>query len=236
MNPQKTSSQPAVSIEKNDAGKLVSLLALATSAIAFPQTSNADIIFFDHTLTPVSVGFGADSSFTISNLPGNARVRFAFGRSGASIHTSTRFIQVGEAAGYVRLKTHSFFVIPAAAGMRWDDVAGNVASVASAGAAHYSLHFPDSYSSAYFLFRFMDSSHANALRYGWVNVGLVNDNLSSSQSLRLTIFGWAYDDSGAQITTGAVPEPSSAAVLALGAMALGSKGLRSWRRNRVNKS
>ena len=49
----------------------------------------------------------------------------------------------------------------------------------------------------------------------------------------VTIYEYGYDDAGAQIATGEVPEPSSAALLALGALTFGAKGLRSWRRNRV---
>jgi len=51
----------------------------------------------------------------------------------------------------------------------------------------------------------------------------------------LEIFGYAFDDTGALIQSGAtvVPEPGPMALMALGALALGAKGLRTWRRNRV---
>ena len=48
----------------------------------------------------------------------------------------------------------------------------------------------------------------------------------------VTIWGYAYDNTGAQLTMGSVPEPGSAAVLAVGALMLGARGLRNWRHHR----
>jgi hypothetical protein len=47
-----------------------------------------------------------------------------------------------------------------------------------------------------------------------------------------TIQSWSFDDSGAPITVGAVPEPSTL-LLTGAAMALGARGMRRWRRQKV---
>jgi len=47
----------------------------------------------------------------------------------------------------------------------------------------------------------------------------------------VTIYQWAFDNTGAKIVMGAgVPEPAPMSIVAFAAMALGAKGMRSWRR------
>ena len=50
----------------------------------------------------------------------------------------------------------------------------------------------------------------------------------------VTIYRYGWDNTGLQPTMGQtlVPEPSAAAIVALGAMALGARGVRSWRQKR----
>jgi hypothetical protein len=47
----------------------------------------------------------------------------------------------------------------------------------------------------------------------------------------MTIMSWSFDDTGAPITV--VPEPSTAALLTISALAAGALGLRKWRRSRA---
>src|SRR5437773_660570 len=81
-----------------DASKLVSLLALATGAVAMPQMSHADIIFTDLSSSPVQVGANSAPSFLINNLPGAAQFFFAFGHRATTV-TSSRFVFAGQNAG-----------------------------------------------------------------------------------------------------------------------------------------
>ncbi len=111
----------------------------------------------------------------------------------------------------MRLKTNAAgFVALAGPGLTWNQIIGGVSSVnGTAATARPPL---------------------TNLRYGWIDLSLINANGAIPE---LTIFRYAYDDTGAPIPTAVVPEPGPLAILALGALALGAKGLRTWRRERV---
>src|SRR5205809_4381333 len=104
-----TTKNPMIN-STGDPSKLVSLLALAAGAVAMPQTSNADIIFTDLGTNPVTVGTNFASSFTITNLPGVARLGFLF-RTRPPTNTSRYVLaqQVAPAAKYVWLRTNASF-------------------------------------------------------------------------------------------------------------------------------
>jgi hypothetical protein len=78
----------------------------------------------------------------------------------------------------------------------------------------------------YLLFEFTggDLPHAE---YGWAQLNVT----ITSAGPDATLVDWAYDTSGAEIPAGdtGTPEPSTFALTGLGALALGAKGLRSWR-------
>ncbi len=160
-------------ITKSESGdrspsRLMSLLAMATGALAMPQASDADIIFTD--------------------LSGK--------------------------------------------GLNWTQIVGVSSVNGYAAIANQNGHTPNSFDHMYMVFKFKDSNLPPAvnLRYGWVDLSL--ENVNGAPPL-ITIFGYAYDDTGLPIATGVIPEPAPMALLALGALTLGAKGLRSWRRNRA---
>jgi hypothetical protein len=217
---------------KNEHSKLVSLLALAAGAAAMPQTSNADIIYTDQSAT---VSWDGLRSFTIPNLPGNAQLGFTANRSGALPSTWVRSVTGGRrGSGYVQILN-----VLVSQPLLWDQIKaspfnGNPVANNKFASAQAAFHAPNNYGGRYLAFEFKDSSVTGTpLRYGWVGLGLVNGNLSGGGNYpALTISGWAYDNTGAQIPMG-VPEPGSVSLLALGALTLGAVGVRSWRRNRA---
>jgi hypothetical protein len=214
-----------------DSSKLVSLLALAAGAIALPQTGSAGVIFTDTTGSLVGGGYGL--SFVTQNLPGVAQLGFGYHHRGTTSTSSIRWVTGGQAAGYVRLKTNALFLVHVAAGLTWDQVAGVQTFYGTAGIATYSAHNPNGYDHQYISFKFQDSTQGNAVRYGWLEYSLANSNLRfSGDGPVVSIYGYAYDTTGAKLPTGSVPEPTPAALLALGALAFGAKGVRAWRRER----
>ena len=63
--------------------------------------------------------------------------------------------------------------------------------------------------------------------YGWVQI-----NTTGTTGFPATITGFAYDDSGAAILAGAVPEPGTNVALTFGALALGAAGVRRWKQGK----
>lgn len=82
--------------------------------------------------------------------------------------------------------------------------------------------------SGYIGFRF---NPTGTVLYGWAEVVLTNGGSTGT----FEVAQWAYDNTGADIKTGVVPEPETAA-LGLGALAFGAAGLRQWRKRKVAKA
>jgi hypothetical protein len=239
MNENSHGVQPKISVNnpKADSAKLLSLLALASGAVAMPQSSNADIVFVDLSANPVHVGPLTGSSYIVDTLPGTARLGFHTGRIGNNSTTSVRLIIGKEEAGYVRIKTAASYFMMVNAGQVWNVGIGNTTSLGFGGRNSYAGvgARPGSYNDKFLLFEFKDSTQAGSpMRYGWVELSLANTP-GNDAFPDITIEGYAWDTTGATLASGQVPEPSATALLALGALTLGAKGLRSWRKNRPTK-
>lgn len=236
MNANNPEVQPKISVtnSKADSAKLLSLLALASGAVAMPQTSNADIIFVDLSANPPHVGPLSGSSYVIDTLPGNARLGFHTShRGGTSSMSSQRLVKGGQDAGYVRVKTAVSLFFMVNAGQVWNAGVGNTSVYGFAGTNKYNGHRPGSYNDMFMLFEFKDSTQPGSpMRFGWVELSLANSGNNNLGQPDLTIEGYAWDTTGTTLASGQVPEPSATALLALGALTLGAKGLRSWRKNR----
>ncbi len=77
-------------------------------------------------------------------------------------------------------------------------------------------------------FRFVDPSlNGGAIAYGWMRISLG----ATSGAQPRAIVEYAYEDSGAGIGAGVVPEPTTMALL--GAMAAGALGVRAWRKRKA---
>ena len=239
-DPSAPGSRPGPVGTNGESSKLLSLLALAAGAATMPQSTNADVIFTDLSANPVLVSTNANLSFIITNLPGTARLGFQTYRRATAI-SSTRAVSVFQKAGFVHVKFQSFpiagrndFVVPVGAGLNWSQVAGLQTTAGLVAKANAGGPFPASFDKQYLLFQFTDSTQIGSpLRYGWVNLSLAYPG--NGKYPELTIFGIAWDDTGALLAAGVtgVPEPGPMALLVLGALTLGAKGLRSWRRHRL---
>ena len=76
-------------------------------------------------------------------------------------------------------------------------------------------------------FRFQNEAAGNAIQYGWMRISLSTTTIAQPR----LIVEYAYDDSGVGILAGAVPEPSTFALL--GVMAAGALGVREWRKRKA---
>jgi hypothetical protein len=85
---------------------------------------------------------------------------------------------------------------------------------------------------SYFGFRFVNEALGGAINYGWV---LIETTASASPNggFPARILGYAYENNGGAIAAGAIPEPSTTALLGL--MAAGALGVRQWRRRKAAK-
>jgi hypothetical protein len=228
----------------NDSSKLVSLLALAAGAIAMPQTGTADIIYTDLGGSPATVGYGLGSADYQVVLPGTALFKFERQESIITTLGSLTFKYHSVIAGdfgttftpAVKLKglaSPNGFAAPLNFGDAWNQGLNLFYKVAVGTANEFGGKTPStSYDNKYFAFQFGDSTQGGATRYGWIEIGLGVNNFPTGPLVTIYRYGW--DNTGAQPTMGQtpVPEPSAAAIVALGAMALGARGVRSWRQKR----
>lgn len=95
-------------------------------------------------------------------------------------------------------------------------------SVETTGTTAFALNSSSNYAG----FSFTNESTGQT-DYGWIRF-----SLSSGYNVApRTVIGYAYENSGAGIAVGAVPEPSTTALL--GALATGAVGVRKWRRRKT---
>lgn len=76
-------------------------------------------------------------------------------------------------------------------------------------------------------FRFQNEAMANQTQYGWMRIS-VSTTLTGQPR---TLVEYAYENSGTGILAGAIPEPSTFALL--GVMAAGALGVRAWRNRKA---
>lgn len=218
--------------------RLKSLLVLSAGAVALPQIATADIVYSG--IIDEQVGFspGFNSSYTL-DLPGTTELQLIarstpgtpYGPSAS--YGATNRVNFEQANGYARVRAYNTaggtFAKRNSAGPTWDAIGGLAASNAVVGKRSSSFIGngtvgPGSFLDKYIAFEFQDSTAGNADRYGWA---LLSMTVGAGTGPDVTLQSYAYDDSGAEIPMGAVPEPSTAALAALGALALG--GVRRWR-------
>ena len=226
---------------RSEPAKLVSLLALAASAVA--RSAEGDIIYQDLG-AGVDVGLGTNSSrlYTFVGLPGGvqfgltARSQFKVGTASHSkLYRSINLVLMTTAK---HAKAHvqtspivgwatKHFAQPLAKGAVQSASAFSLRNSAALAVSESLGHAPTSYDHQYIAWSFTPSNSIPF--YGWAELSVTNSGNGSPDA---TLFGYAWDNTGAKITMGETPEPSSPALLALGALALGARGIRKWRRER----
>jgi hypothetical protein len=229
----------------SEPAKLVSLLALATGAVAMPQGAEADIIY-QNLGAGVHVGFGATSAdrYFFVGLPGNLQF-------GPTAHISNKYVTASFSKRYKIINlargnkgttaTANAWIQTSlgnpkllAKGAAWNAAPGSLATnVASIASSSSHGRFPAGYTAKYVAWMFSGTATGNAPRYGWLELSLSNTGGNGQPDA--VLLGYAWDNSGAKVAMGdtQAPEPSSAALLAFGALAFGARGVRKWRRNRV---
>ena len=227
--------------------KLKALLAVSAGAVALPQVVDAAIIYSGTINEQVGFSPGFNASYTL-DLPGNADLQLIRASVPGSYPvnlSNTARVDFRQLNGYARVRAYGgtpAFAKRNSVGLTWDGIVGQ--TVTSARIGWRSTYFttsgpaggvrgPGSFTDKYIAFKFQDSTAGNADRYGWALISMsVTGGFPVGSGPDVTLTSWAYDDSGAKIAMGAgavaaVPEPSAAALMAIGALALG--GVRRWR-------
>jgi hypothetical protein len=219
-----------------DATKLAALLGLAAGAVALPQTGQADIIYTDLGPGGVSVGYasGSEYFFDLPGLPSSQQIGFQ--RSTVSttfpITMYTARVLAGKftAGDFAGVRGTPGGIVPLNFGDAWDQAGTTTFLNIGIGTANTFTRNPSSgFDNKYLAWQFTSGS---STYYGWAEISLSIGLISPGTGPNVTIWGYGYDNTGAKPTMGAVPEPSSGALFALGAMALGARGVRKWRENR----
>jgi hypothetical protein len=237
-----------VKIKKTNLKRLASLSALGAgalsvgagsaeaSSIVFSGPVNAQVGFCPHCLTQFNLlgPAGARGSIHLSsylNSSGRgARSVFVAGSPAGKHGTALDFV-----------KSAGSFVAAFPQGVEWGSrkTTGPFALAAfsfveGSGGGH-SVNSPFNATDRYLLFRFTGGDFTGDV-YGWAQIAVRYSPkaLCSHRApgcVDVTLIDYAYDTSGHQIPAGdtGVPEPSTLSLTGLAALALGAKGLRTWR-------
>ncbi len=229
-------------VQKKNLTRFASLSALTAGALAVAPGDAQAAVIYTALPNPV-VGPDGVASYSI-NLPGTAVLSATFQHFTVTSIGQRWAAYLRQGAGTVAIKdvdvttTNIEHVLIVDAGKNWgtgvpgaaDATVGVASRVTSYGSGFFYGNGP--FDHKYALFSFDNGGTTN---YGWLELSLAVDPATGPN---VTLEGWAYEDSGRFINAGdttgagAVPEPSSFALLGLGALALGATGVRRWRKAR----
>ena len=211
-------------------------LAAAVVLLAVDQSADAGTIVVQNPNVTVGHNAGDLARFNINLNTGNPGGMKSKGMalSNSSTNGVVFINRAGNNGGPAFFKTRgngsSTVAKPFALGVTWNGVGGGSTSIYIN--AQTSSGGITPFTNEYYLFYFEDSS--NAKHYGWM--------LGTLTSNSYNLISYAYDTT-ANVTiaagdTGAaaVPEPSSLALGAMGALVLGAAGVRKWKKDRQAKA
>ena len=195
--------------------RLAAAAATGAAAVSTPSSANAAVIYSGLQNVPIfpiaangGVYFEFEAPFTAAQGTRPAGWDVNPYASGASIYlnSNTAVVLVGATAADLAFGTP----ITAASLFSGNGFSGGVGIPAG--------------STDIFGFRFISNNGGDPAQdlFGWARISIAAAGNGN-------IVDWAYENTGASITAGAVPEPSS-----LGLLAAGTAGLAQWRRRRAS--
>jgi hypothetical protein len=202
-------------------GRLAAYCSAAGLGAFTAGQADAAIVYTDLTAAPISFGpltgvynldidldAGADLSFAVYNNVGAGY--FSIRENQGNVLTT------GLAYGYAATPVNAFsYGVDVSTGFLAFDPS-----------PHLSETGTTNFTGGNFLGFQLDSGN-----FGWLEL-TISTSLGAGSEHGFTITGYAYQDSGAGITAGAVPEPSEFGI-GLGLLALGVAGSRRWRKNKT---
>jgi hypothetical protein len=231
-------------ISKKNMRHLASLSALGAGALgATAGPAEASIIYSGIIDAKVGFGPGSASEFTLAGPNGAGgvfRANYVSCGFTCSWALSWNALQAkGGANGtgfqFLAEPLYPGMILGAPANVEWGTAGGKptasatvVIDTLSSGPGGNRRSTDFNATDRYLMFQFIGGDLSSP-EYGWVQLGIAGAVKYSD--LRVTVIDWAYDNSGAEIPAGdtGTPEPSTLVLTGVAALALGAKGLRSWR-------
>lgn len=202
------------------------LIALLFLGIGLTQLSAAVIYTPESFHYSIGTGNLTGSSIFTIDLPGTndlAVIDFPFNNGSVPLSNFYQLSVVNSGGAYIPadILESLYYAHSLNIDETWDNLPGgqtgtvngaNIDRMPQTGGIDY---YPRS-NPTYVPFWFTDTTDSNTKKYGYVALAAYETGSGASALLNLDIFGYAYENSGAKIQMGAVPEPSTFATGVLG--------------------